>query len=91
KDCLMSQRLVDDSIYTGYVKWFSSEKGYGFIRKDHGDKVKNIGQDVKDIFVHITALQKSRISELKEGQKVKYQLDKNNGKFSAINLEVLEC
>ncbi|MGN7618657.1 MAG: cold-shock protein [Ehrlichia sp.] len=86
----MSQRLVDDSTYTGYVKWFSSEKGYGFICKDQGDKVKGIGQDIKDIFVHITALQRSKIDGLKEGQKVKYQLDKNNGKFSAVNLEVLE-
>ena len=86
----MSQRLVDDSTYTGYVKWFSSEKGYGFICKDQCDKVRNIGQDIKDIFVHITALQRSKIDGLREGQKVKYQLDKSNGKFSAINLEVLE-
>ena len=61
---------------TGTVKWFNSEKGYGFIAVE--------GQD--DVFVHISAVQESGL-ELKEDMKVSFEKQQgNNGKFSAVNL-----
>ncbi|MFV9838929.1 MAG: cold-shock protein [Aaplasma endosymbiont of Hyalomma asiaticum] len=89
----MSQLVDGKAFYTGHVKWFSVEKGYGFICKDGSDSGKlggaGLGHGEKDVFVHITSLQRSRIDNLREGQKVRYQLDENNGKVSAVNLEVL--
>ncbi|ABD43234.1 cold-shock protein [Anaplasma phagocytophilum] len=87
----MSQLVDGKAFYTGHVKWFSVEKGYGFICKDssEGSKGSAMGHGEKDVFVHITSLQRSRIDNLREGQKVRYQLDENNGKVSAVNLEVL--
>ena len=61
------------------VKWFSSTKGYGFITPDEGEK---------DVFVHYTALEKSGVSSLSEGQKLSYEIEENNGKFSAVNLKL---
>ena len=66
---------------TGKVKWFSSTKGYGFITPDEGEK---------DVFVHYTALEKSGVSYLSEGQKLSYEIEENNGKFSAVNLKLSE-
>ncbi|MBM3604685.1 MAG: cold-shock protein [Alphaproteobacteria bacterium] len=65
---------------TGTVKWFNSTKGFGFIQPDDG------GQDV---FVHISAVQRSGLAELVDGQKVSYDLerDKRSGKMSASNLQ----
>ncbi|QJC27259.1 cold shock-like protein CspG [Anaplasma platys] len=89
----MSQLVDGKAFYTGHVKWFSVEKGYGFICKDSSEGGKSggsgLGQGEKDVFVHITSLQRSRIDNLREGQKVRYQLDENNGKVSAVNLEVI--
>lgn len=67
---------------TGIVKWFNSGKGYGFIQPD-----QNGG---KDVFVHISALEQSGISTLKEGQRVSYELATNKGKTSAVNLKVID-
>ena len=66
---------------TGKVKWFSSTKGYGFITPDEGEK---------DVFVHYTALEKYGVSSLSEGQKLSYEIEENNGKFSAVNLKLSE-
>ncbi|MEH0831328.1 cold shock domain-containing protein [Anaplasma bovis] len=89
----MSQLVDEKAFYTGHVKWFSVEKGYGFICKDgsSGGKLggSGFGQGDKDVFVHITSLQRSRIDNLVEGQRVKYQLDESNGKVSAVNLEII--
>ncbi len=63
---------------TGTVKWFNSTKGYGFIAPDDGSK---------DIFVHLSAVTKSGISNLRDGQKVSYEIEESNGKQSAINLK----
>lgn len=65
---------------TGTVKWFNATKGFGFIQPDDG------GQDV---FVHISAVQRSGFAELVDGQKVSYDLerDKRSGKMSAGNLQ----
>ena len=65
---------------TGKVKWFNSKKGYGFISPDNG---------TKDIFVHISALEKSAISSLNENDKVSYDEARNNGKISAANIKLL--
>lgn len=65
---------------TGTVKWFNSTKGYGFITPDAGGK---------DVFVHISAVERSGMRELSDGQKVSYDLeaDKRSGKESAVNLK----
>ena len=65
---------------TGKVKWFNTQKGYGFISPDNGKK---------DIFVHISALEKVGITTLKENDKVSYDETRNNGKFSAANIKLL--
>ena len=64
----------------GTVKWFNVTKGFGFIQPDDG------GQDV---FVHVSAVQRSGLAELVDGQKVSYDLerDKRSGKMSAGNLQ----
>ena len=65
---------------TGKVKWFNSQKGYGFISPDNG---------TKDIFVHISAIEKSGISSLNENDKLSYDEARNNGKISAANIKLL--
>jgi len=66
---------------TGTVKWFNGQKGYGFIQPDEG------GQDV---FVHISAVQRSGLNGLDEGQKVTYEIveDKRTDKSAADNLTI---
>ena len=65
---------------TGTVKWYNDQKGYGFIQPDGGGK---------DVFVHVTAVERSGLRGLQEGQKVSYELetDRRNGKTSAVNLK----
>jgi len=65
---------------TGTVKWFNSQKGYGFIQPQGGGG--------KDVFVHISAVEKAGLSSLNEGQMVGYQEVANKGKTSAENLKV---
>ena len=64
---------------TGTVKWFNEQKGYGFIQPDNGSK---------DVFVHISAVERAGMRTLKEGQKVSFEIvtDKRTGKSSAGNL-----
>ncbi|MCB1518441.1 MAG: cold-shock protein [Hyphomicrobiaceae bacterium] len=68
---------------TGTVKWFNGQKGFGFIQPDEGGA---------DVFVHISAIQRSGLTGLDEGQKVSYELvkDKRSGKFAADNLTIEE-
>lgn len=67
---------------TGTVKWFNSVKGYGFITPDEGDK---------DAFVHISAVEQAGLSDLKEGQRVEFELTPGqNGKSSAENLKLAD-
>lgn len=67
---------------TGTVKWFNATKGFGFIQPDDG------GQDV---FVHISAVERAGLRELRDGQKVSYELaqDKRSGRTSAEQLQTL--
>ena len=64
---------------TGTVKWFNGQKGYGFIAPDGGGK---------DVFVHISAVEKAGLSSLAEGAKVTFDIVANRGKESAENLRV---
>jgi CspA family cold shock protein len=64
---------------TGTVKWFNSQKGYGFIQPQGGGK---------DVFVHISAVERAGLSGLNEGQQVQYEIESNRGKESAVNLKV---
>ena len=64
---------------TGTVKWFNPTKGYGFIQPDHGGK---------DVFVHISAVEKAGLDSLNEGAKVSYEEKESRGKTSAENLRV---
>jgi CspA family cold shock protein len=63
----------------GTVKWFNGTKGYGFIQPDTGGK---------DVFVHISAVEKAGLRGLNEGQKIEYEIVSNRGKESAENLKV---
>ena len=65
---------------TGTVKWFNDQKGYGFIQPDDGSK---------DVFVHVSAVERAGMRGLVEGQKVSYELqtDRRTGKISAGNLQ----
>src|ERR1700741_297645 len=64
---------------TGTVKWFNATKGYGFIQPDGGGK---------DVFVHISAVEKAGLSSLNEGAKVTFDVVADRGKESAANLRV---
>ena len=63
---------------TGKVKWFNPKKGYGFVDQD---------DDEKDMFLHITALQKANISVLIEGDKISFDVEDENGRQSAVNIK----
>jgi CspA family cold shock protein len=69
------------SMAMGTVKWFNATKGFGFIQPDDGGK---------DVFVHISAVERAGLRELNEGQKVAYEIvaDKRTGRSSAGNLQV---
>jgi len=63
----------------GTVTWFNTQKGYGFIQPDDGSK---------DVFVHVSAVERSGIGHLQEGQKLSYELERGQqGKISAVSLQ----
>lgn len=64
----------------GTVKWFDARKGYGFIQPDDGGR---------DVFVHISAVERAGLSSLNENQKLSFELVSNRGKASAENLKLL--
>ena len=64
---------------TGTVRWFNPAKGFGFIQPDGGGR---------EVFVHISAVEKAGLSSLNEGAKVSYEVVANRGKESAENLRV---
>ena len=67
----------------GTVKWFNTQKGYGFIQPEDGGK---------DIFVHISAVERAGLRDLREGQRVSFEavVDRKTGKSAAENLKTLE-
>jgi CspA family cold shock protein len=66
----------------GTVKWYNSQKGFGFIQPDDGGK---------DAFVHVSAIERAGMSDLREGQKISYEMvsDKRSGKMSADKLQAV--
>jgi len=66
-------------VASGKVKWFNPTKGYGFIQPNDG---------TRDVFVHISAVQRAGLSTLNEGQDIEYEMVTNRGKQSAENLKV---
>jgi cold shock protein len=69
----------EQSMATGTVKWFNPTKGYGFIQPQDGGR---------DVFVHISAVERAGLRTLNEGQQVEYEIESNRGKESAGNLRV---
>jgi CspA family cold shock protein len=70
---------METSMAQGTVKWFNGQKGYGFIQPDDGSK---------DVFVHISAVERAGMGSLNEGQKVNFDLERGQqGKMSAVNLQ----
>lgn len=65
---------------TGTIKWFNPTKGFGFIVPDEGEK---------DVFVHISAVEKAGLSTLDEDQKISYELQENKGRTSAVDLSII--
>ncbi|WP_027229645.1 cold-shock protein [Phyllobacterium sp. UNC302MFCol5.2] len=67
---------------TGTVKWFNSQKGFGFIQPDSGGT---------DVFVHISAVERAGLRELNDGQKISFEIvqDKRSGKMSADQLRAM--
>lgn len=64
---------------SGTVKWFNATKGYGFVAPSGGGK---------DVFVHISAVERAGLSTLNEGQSIEYEIVANKGKESAENIKV---
>ena len=62
----------------GKVKWFNSKKGYGFITEDKTEK---------DIFLHVSSLEDSKLRVLKENQKIKFEIKEEKDKLQAVNLK----
>ena len=65
---------------TGTVKWFNATKGFGFIQPDDGGK---------DVFVHVSAVERAGLRGLNEGQRVSFELESERGRTSAVNLQAL--
>ena len=64
----------------GTVKWFHTHKGYGFIEPDDGSK---------DVFIHISAIEKSGLKTLLENQKITFEINQDKGRSSAANIKIV--
>jgi CspA family cold shock protein len=65
---------------SGTVKWFNGTKGFGFIQPDDGGK---------DVFVHISAVEKAGLRGLDDGQKVEFRVEEERGKLAAVDLKTV--
>tara|TARA_B100002051_G_scaffold257501_1_gene274960 strand:+ start:561 stop:764 length:204 start_codon:yes stop_codon:yes gene_type:complete len=63
---------------SGRVRWFNSKKGYGFITDEENNK---------DVFLHVSSLEKSKLRTLRENQKIKFEIKEEKGKLKAVNLK----
>ena len=63
---------------SGKVKWFNAQKGYGFISEDETER---------DIFLHVSSLEKSKLRILKENQRLRFEIKEENAKLQAINVK----
>ena len=66
---------------TGKIKWFNPAKGYGFIENGTGGK---------DVFLHVSALEKAGIDTLQEGEEIEFEIGENKGKQNAINIKKVD-
>jgi CspA family cold shock protein len=71
--------IKENDVATGTVKWFNATKGFGFIESASGGK---------DVFVHISAVEKAGLNDLREGDKITFDVVPNKGKESAENLKL---
>jgi cold shock protein len=71
-------RIEEATLATGTVKWFNPTKGFGFIVPNDGSK---------DVFVHISAVQRAGLQTLNEGQKLNYELATERGRTAAVNIK----
>jgi CspA family cold shock protein len=81
RTALRPPSIQEGAMPVGTVKWFNPAKGYGFIAPDDGQK---------DVFVHVSAVEQSGMSNLQEGQRVSFELEKGQqGKVAAVNLKAV--
>jgi cold shock protein len=80
RDPYCARSTLETEMPTGTVKWFNPTKGYGFIQPSGGGG--------KDVFVHISAVERAGLRSLNEGQTVEYEIQSERGKESATNLKV---
>ena len=67
---------------TGKIKWFNPAKGYGFIENGTGGK---------EVFLHVSSLEKAGIDTLKEGEEIEFEIGENKGKENAINVKKVDA
>jgi CspA family cold shock protein len=79
RDLYGAPPTLETEMATGIVKWFNPTKGYGFVQPSGGGK---------DVFVHISAVERAGLSSLNEGQTIEYEIESNRGKESAVNLKI---
>jgi len=65
---------------TGTVKWFDTTKGYGFVAPDNKSR---------DVFIHMSALERAGLKNLKEGQKISYNIESKNDRTSAVDIKLI--
>ena len=75
------QSSTEIEMASGTVKWFNATKGYGFIQPSGGS-----GR--RDVFVHISAVERAGLQTLREGQSIEYEIESNRGREFAVNLRV---
>jgi cold shock protein len=78
-DPYRARSILETEMARGTVEWFNPTKGYGFIQPSGGGR---------DVFVHISAVERAGLSLLNEGQAVEYEIESNRGKESAVNLRI---